>query len=82
MAREFTKVGVVGLGTMGAGIDEVFARGGIERRGGGGLRGRAGAGQGHAATPPIGRCPVASSPRPTGTRCWPGSPSRSAWTRW
>ena len=26
MAREFTKVGVVGLGTMGAGIVEVFAR--------------------------------------------------------
>ncbi|HKE51391.1 MAG TPA: 3-hydroxyacyl-CoA dehydrogenase NAD-binding domain-containing protein [Actinomycetes bacterium] len=29
MAREFTKVGVVGLGTMGAGIAEVFARNGI-----------------------------------------------------
>ncbi len=28
MAREFTTVGVVGLGTMGAGIAEVFARGG------------------------------------------------------
>ncbi len=26
MTREFTKVGVVGLGTMGAGIVEVFAR--------------------------------------------------------
>ncbi|MGC4893122.1 3-hydroxyacyl-CoA dehydrogenase family protein [Micromonospora sp. DT31] len=30
MAREFTKVGVVGLGTMGAGIVEVFARNGID----------------------------------------------------
>ncbi len=30
MSREFTKVGVVGLGTMGAGIAEVFARNGIE----------------------------------------------------
>lgn len=29
MAREFTSVGVVGLGTMGAGIVEVFARNGI-----------------------------------------------------
>ena len=30
MARDFTKVGVIGLGTMGAGIVEVFARNGIE----------------------------------------------------
>jgi 3-hydroxybutyryl-CoA dehydrogenase len=30
MAREFTRVGVVGLGTMGAGISEVFARNGLE----------------------------------------------------
>ena len=30
MAREFTTVGVVGLGTMGAGICEVFARHGLE----------------------------------------------------
>lgn len=30
MAREFTKVGVVGLGTMGAGIAEIFARNGID----------------------------------------------------
>ncbi len=30
MAREFARVGVVGLGTMGAGIAEVFARSGIE----------------------------------------------------
>src|SRR6476620_4518470 len=30
MAREFTKVGVIGLGTMGAGIVEVFARNGIQ----------------------------------------------------
>ena len=30
MAREFKKVGVVGLGTMGAGIAEVLARSGIE----------------------------------------------------
>jgi 3-hydroxybutyryl-CoA dehydrogenase len=30
MAREFTRVGVVGLGTMGAGISEVFARSGLE----------------------------------------------------
>ena len=29
MAREFTTVGVVGLGTMGAGIVEVFARNGL-----------------------------------------------------
>jgi 3-hydroxybutyryl-CoA dehydrogenase len=29
MAREFTSVGVIGLGTMGAGIAEVFARNGI-----------------------------------------------------
>ena len=28
MSRTFTKVGVVGLGTMGAGIVEVFARSG------------------------------------------------------
>ncbi|MEH1101974.1 3-hydroxyacyl-CoA dehydrogenase family protein [Micromonospora sp. CPCC 205561] len=30
MARDFTSVGVVGLGTMGAGIVEVFARNGID----------------------------------------------------
>jgi 3-hydroxybutyryl-CoA dehydrogenase len=30
MSRSFTKVGVVGLGTMGAGIVEVFARSGLE----------------------------------------------------
>ncbi|MEH1013927.1 3-hydroxybutyryl-CoA dehydrogenase [Micromonospora sp. CPCC 206060] len=30
MAREFTSIGVVGLGTMGAGIVEVFARNGID----------------------------------------------------
>jgi 3-hydroxybutyryl-CoA dehydrogenase len=30
VAREFTNVGVVGLGTMGAGIVEVFARNGID----------------------------------------------------
>ncbi len=30
MSREFTKVGVVGLGTMGAGIVEVFARNAID----------------------------------------------------
>jgi len=30
MAREFARVGVVGLGTMGAGIAEVFARSGLE----------------------------------------------------
>ncbi|MCW2752146.1 MAG: hypothetical protein JWR83_3256, partial [Aeromicrobium sp.] len=29
MAREFQQVGVVGLGTMGAGIAEVFARSGL-----------------------------------------------------
>ena len=30
MTREFTKVGVIGLGTMGAGIVEVFARNGFD----------------------------------------------------
>jgi 3-hydroxybutyryl-CoA dehydrogenase len=30
MAREFSSVGVVGLGTMGAGIVEVFARNGVD----------------------------------------------------
>lgn len=30
MARDFTKIGVIGLGTMGAGIVEVFARNGID----------------------------------------------------
>ncbi|NJC73386.1 NAD(P)-binding domain-containing protein [Planosporangium thailandense] len=30
MAREFTSIGVVGLGTMGAGIVEVFARNGVD----------------------------------------------------
>ncbi len=30
MARQFSKVGVVGLGTMGAGIAEVFARSGLD----------------------------------------------------
>ena len=29
MGREFASVGVVGLGTMGAGIVEVFARNGV-----------------------------------------------------
>ena len=29
MAREFKQVGVIGLGTMGAGIAEVFARNGF-----------------------------------------------------
>ena len=32
MARDFTTVGVVGLGTMGAGIVEVFARNGLDGR--------------------------------------------------
>jgi 3-hydroxybutyryl-CoA dehydrogenase len=30
VAREFASIGVVGLGTMGAGIVEVFARNGID----------------------------------------------------
>ncbi|MGH8827705.1 MAG: 3-hydroxyacyl-CoA dehydrogenase family protein, partial [Jiangellaceae bacterium] len=30
MARDINRIGVVGLGTMGAGIAEVFARNGIE----------------------------------------------------
>ena len=30
MAREFSKVGVVGLGTMGSGIAEVLARAGLD----------------------------------------------------
>ncbi len=30
MSREITRVGVVGLGTMGAGIAEVFARSGYD----------------------------------------------------
>jgi 3-hydroxybutyryl-CoA dehydrogenase len=30
VAREITSVGVIGLGTMGAGIVEVFARSGID----------------------------------------------------
>ncbi|HEY0697465.1 MAG TPA: 3-hydroxyacyl-CoA dehydrogenase NAD-binding domain-containing protein, partial [Micromonospora sp.] len=30
MAREFASIGDVGLGTMGAGIVEVFARNGID----------------------------------------------------
>ena len=30
MARDFATVGVIGLGTMGAGIVEVFARNGLE----------------------------------------------------
>jgi 3-hydroxybutyryl-CoA dehydrogenase len=30
MGRTFSKVGVVGLGTMGAGIVEVFAREGLQ----------------------------------------------------
>ncbi len=30
MARDFSKVGVIGLGTMGAGIVEVFARNGFD----------------------------------------------------
>src|SRR5690349_17288463 len=30
MARDFERVGVIGLGTMGAGIAEVFARTGLE----------------------------------------------------
>ena len=30
MARDFSTVGVIGLGTMGAGIVEVFARNGID----------------------------------------------------
>ena len=35
MARTFSRVGVVGLGTMGAGIVEVFARNGLSRGRGG-----------------------------------------------
>ena len=31
MTRDFSSVGVIGLGTMGAGIVEVFARNGIVR---------------------------------------------------
>ena len=46
MAREFATVGVVGLGTMGAGIAEVFARNGyavvgVEQNDEGVARGRA-----------------------------------------
>ncbi|GAB3859352.1 hypothetical protein GCM10029963_60480 [Micromonospora andamanensis] len=81
MAREFTSVGVVGLGTMGAGIVEVFARNGIDvvaveiseaalDRGRANLTG--------STDRAVAR---ASSPRPTGTPCWPGSTSPSGWTR-
>ena len=54
--REFTTIGVVGLGTMGAGIAEVFARNGfavVGRRGQ--RRGRRRAAVSTSSTPPAGR---------------------------
>ena len=72
MSREFTQVGVVGLGTMGAGIAEVLARYGISvvavevdeaaRRG----RSRAHRAVRPRAPSPAAR-PVSRSARP----CWP-----------
>ena len=61
MARNFALVGVIGLGTMGAGIVEVFARNGIdvvavEAATAGLERGR-----GSCGTPPTGPWPAASS---------------------
>ncbi len=74
MAREFTSVGVVGLGTMGAGIVEVFARNGIdvvavEISEAALERGRATLDRLHR---PGGR-PGQARPRPTATRCSAGS---------
>ena len=60
-SREFTTIGVVGLGTMGAGIAEVFARNGfavvgveVERRE------RSSAAASTSSTPPAARSRAAS----------------------
>ena len=61
MAREFSKVGVIGLGTMGAGIVEVFARNGLDvdrRRGRRGRRSSTAAAS--CSTRPTGPWPAAS----------------------
>ena len=58
MAREFSRVGVVGLGTMGAGIAEVFARNGLTRgRRSTATRPRSTAAAGTSSTRPAGRSP-------------------------
>ena len=71
MAREFTTVGVVGLGTMGAGIVEVFAREGLQVVGG----------RAHRGGPRARPGPPAPLHRPGGTpgqadRGRPGRPGR------
>ena len=75
MAREFSTVGVVGLGTMGAGIAEVFARHGlavvaVERD-----RRRSKLADGTSRTPPGERSAAESSARRTKSGCSPPSPS-------
>ena len=79
MARELNEVGVVGLGTMGAGIAEVLARAGLsvtaveindEARG---PRSRP-----TSSSPPTARSAAASSTPPTGTRSSSGSASRTS----
>jgi len=76
VAREITSVGVVGLGTMGAGIVEVFARSGITVVGvdivDEALQRARGVLAASSPARPTGPSPAASSPRRTGTRCWAG----------
>ena len=79
VARELTEVGVVGLGTMGAGIAEVLARAGlsvtaveVDRRRPATAAGRT------SSSPPARRSPAASSTPESATRSVAGSTSRTA----
>ena len=78
VAREINTVGVVGLGTMGAGIVEVFARNGVDVVAVEISEARAGAGPGQPdRLDRPGRGQGQARPPTTATRCSPGSTSRS-----
>ena len=80
MARDFKTIGVVGLGTMGAGIAEVFARNGLRRRRRRGRRGRPSrVAASTSSTPPPARSSAASSPRTSRGSCSAGSRSPPRW---
>ena len=75
MTREFHKVGVVGLGTMGAGIAEVFARNGLAVIAVEVDEGALDAVAAMSRTPPDERSRAASCPKPTTRNCSSGSPT-------
>ena len=76
MARDFSTIGVIGLGTMGAGIAEVFARNGfsvvgVEQNDEGVERGRQHLEHSTGRAVKRGKISEAEQAEP----CWVGSPS-------